>query len=186
MSYGPGIVVRRFKREDLPAALRIQSEVYPQVLRESEDAFASKLHVAAPYSAAATIDGQLAGYLLAHGWPSHSPPSLGEILPHEQRSEILFIHDLAVGFTGRGRGIGRLLIECALELAALDGLQDAELVAVKGAASYWRRFGFNDAPCSEAMAMKLTSYGPSARWPLNEFHYGALRCSLLTARLRNG
>ena len=165
MSHNPlALAVRRLGSDDLPAALRIQSEVYPEFLREDEKAFASRLDVAAPYCLAAALDGELVGYLLAHGWPSQSPPPVGSILPHDAPSEILYIHDLAVGTAGRGLAVGRMLVSSAFELAARDGLRHAELIAVEGAASYWRRLGFVEAICSEEVAAKVASYGPKALW----------------------
>jgi GNAT superfamily N-acetyltransferase len=152
------------RREDIPPALRIQSETYPAFLRENEDAFASRLDVALPYCLAATLGDVLVGYLLAHGWPSQSPPAVGAILPHAAPGEILYIHDLAVASGERGLGVGRMLVASAFETAARDGLQGAELIAVEGAASYWRKLGFVDATCSEEVAPKVTSYGSEARW----------------------
>ena len=158
------LVVRRMRNEDLPAALRVQSEVYPEFLREDEKAFASRLDVAAPYCLTATMDGELVGYLLAHGWRSQSPPPVGSILPHAAPSEILYIHDLAVGSAGRGLAVGQMLVSSAFERASGDGLRQAELIAVEGAGSYWRRLGFVDATCSEEAAAKVSSYGSEALW----------------------
>src|SRR5690349_22819161 len=109
-------VVRRLDPDDIPAALRIQRENYPAFLREDEEAFISRLDVAAPYCLAATLDDVLVGYLLAHGWPSKSPPAVGALLPRDAPGEILYIHDLAVGSSGRGLAIGRMLIASAFEM----------------------------------------------------------------------
>lgn len=160
----PSAVVRRLHPKDIPGALTIQRENYPAFLREDKEAFFSRLEVAAPYCLAATLDDVLVGYLLAHGWPSQSPPVVGALLPHEAPGEILYIHDLAVSSGGRGLAIGRMLMQSAFEMAAQDGFQKAELIAVEGAASYWRKLGFVDAACSEELALKVASYGSGARW----------------------
>lgn len=157
------VVVRRLKREDLPAVLAIQSESYPAFLVESEEAFASRLHATAPYCLAATLNGALAGYLIAHGWMSQSPPALGGLLSHDAPNEILFVHDLAVGSAGRGLGIGRKLVAQAFQMAARDGLHAAELIAVEGAASYWRTLGFAEVSASPMLASRLAGYGADAR-----------------------
>jgi GNAT superfamily N-acetyltransferase len=158
------LVVRRLEREDLTAALTLQAENYPPFLVEAEPAFASRLDVTACYCLAATLDGVLAGYLLAHGWPGRSPPALGAILPRNAPSEVLFVHDLAVSTARRGLGIGRRLVARAFELAAGDGLGTAELIAVEGAAAYWRTLGFSEAPVFPALSAKLAAYGAAARW----------------------
>lgn len=158
------LVVRRLEHEDLPAALAIQSESYPAFLLENEAAFASRLDVAAPYCLAATVNGVLVGYLLAHGWPGQSPPAVGALLPRDAPSEVLYIHDLAIGPAGRGLHIGQELVAQACRMAADDGLQTAELIAVQGAASYWRTLGFTEAAVSSSLSAKLATYGADARW----------------------
>lgn len=106
----------------------------------------------------------LIAYLLAHGWRSQAPPPVGAILAQQGASEVLFIHDLAVSAAGRGSGIGRRLVDRAFKLAARDGLTRAELIAVEGAASYWRGLGFIETKAPPALAAKVAYYGPEARW----------------------
>ena len=158
------VVIRRLGRGDLPAALAVQSENYPTFLLENEGAFASRLDLADAYCLAATLDSRLVGYLLAHGWASRSPPAIGAVLPSDAPSEILFIHDLAIGAAGRGLGIGRQLVASAFDMAARTGLRTAELIAVQGAARYWRTLGFAEAQTSPELAAKVADYGADARW----------------------
>lgn len=158
------VLIRRLRHDDLPAALAVQLENYPTFLSEDEAAFASRLDAAAPYCLAATLNGALVGYLLAHGWPSHSPPAIGVRLARDAPSEVLFIHDLAIGSGGRGRAIGRKMIALAFERAVADGLAIAELIAVEGAASYWRTLGFAEAAVSPSLSAKVAAYGSHARW----------------------
>lgn len=168
----PNILIRPLRRSDLPAALAIQAEAYPSFLREDEAAFASRLEMAASYCLAATRDGELVAYLLAHGWPGGSPPAVGAVLPRDRLVGVLYIHDLAVSAGGRASGLGRDLVARALGLAARDGLPKAELVAVEGAADYWRRLGFAEAAPSPALAAKVSAYGPAARWMTREIRLG--------------
>lgn len=158
------IRIRPLIPADLPAALAIQQQSYPAFLLEDEPAFLSRLEIAASYSLAATRDGALIAYLLAHGWTSAAPPPVGTVLPRHAASEVLFIHDLAVAAAGRGSGIGARLVSTALDLAIADRLPTAELIAVEGAADYWRAQGFSEATCSPQLAAKVASYGPAARW----------------------
>jgi len=160
--------LRPLERADLSAALAIQSETYPAFLLEDERAFASRLNLAASYCLAATHDGTLIAYLLAHGWPRQAPPAVGTVLGTDAASEVLFVHDLAVSSARRGAGVGRTLMTRAFALASGDGLETAELIAVEGAASYWRTLGFAEAAASADLAAKVAAYGPRARWMTRE------------------
>jgi GNAT superfamily N-acetyltransferase len=165
----PSAVVRPLNPDDLPAALRLQAAAYPAFLQEDAAAFASRLDVTAPYCFAATRDRRLLGYLLAHGWPRESPPAVGAFLRRDAPSEVLYIHDLTVDAGARGMAIGEQLIAGAVGLAARDGLQLAELIAVAGAAGYCERLGFADAACPDEVAAKVRRYGPGARWMRRAF-----------------
>lgn len=151
-------------RDDLGAALDLQSQNYPAFLLEDEAAFASRLDVAAPYCLAATCKDALIGYLLAHGWTRNAPPALGELLSATGPSEVLFIHDLSVSAAGRGMGLGGRLVTAAFDLAAHDGIQTAELIAVEGAARFWQTRGFVEVALAPALAAKVSQYGTAARW----------------------
>lgn len=160
----PAILVDTLSEGDLPAALQIQSEAYPTFLIESESAFLSRMERKASYCLAARYGDQLLGYLLAHGWRRESPPSIDAVLGDEVPNEILFIHDLAVKASGRGLGIGQKLVAQAFDLAARDGLRTAELIAVEGAADYWRQLGFCAEAMPEGLQAKLATYGDQAFW----------------------
>jgi GNAT superfamily N-acetyltransferase len=164
MSSSTGLTIRRLESGDLAAALEIQAAAYPAFLRESAEAFASRLDLPGSYCLAAKRTGVLVAYLLAHPWSGQDPPAIGAILAAPPISDVLYIHDLVVSPTERGSGAGRELVLRALELAARDGLPAAELIAVEGAASYWRTLGFADAELSGERGKKVAAYGPGARW----------------------
>lgn len=148
----------------MPAAIKIQAEIYPKFLIEDESVFLGRINLAASYCLAAKHEHELLGYLLAHGWSRQSPPPLGAVLSDGVPSEVLFIHDLGVSPSRRRLGVGHRLLTRAFELAAHDGLRSAELIAVAGAADYWRRIGFDEGPVSDGLLKKLEPYGPLARW----------------------
>lgn len=148
----------------LPEALRLQSQVYPPFLIEPEDAFASRRTTAAPYCLAAERHNALIAYLLAHGWPREAPPPVGAVLDPSVRGDTLFVHDLSVSPAARGTGVGRALVERAFALARADGLRRAELIAVEGAAPFWRGLGFAPGSASPALAAKVAGYGATAQW----------------------
>lgn len=158
------ISIETLRPQDISAALNLQRETYPPFLMEEEDVFLSRINLAASYCFAAKHRGELLGYLLAHGWKHQSPPPLGTVLVDGARSEVLFIHDLAVSSSHRGLGVGQGLIARAFELAAQDGLRRAELIAVEGAADYWRRLDFAEGTVSGELSEKLSTYGTLARW----------------------
>ncbi|WP_260926881.1 GNAT family N-acetyltransferase [Novosphingobium sp. 9] len=160
----PAITIRPLTLDDLPAALAIQQVAYPAFLVEPAEAFASRLTLPASYCLAAERDDTLIAYLLAHGWQDSAPPLVGAVLTTEGTAEVLFLHDLAVSQAARGSGIGRRLVEQALAMAARDGLPRAQLIAVEGAAPYWRALGFAEGAMSQALADKVRGYGASARW----------------------
>lgn len=160
----PAIAIAALERQDVPAALTIQAEAYPAFLVEDEAAFASRIEISASYCLAAKQGSELLGYLLAHGWSRESPPTVGTVLADDVPSEVLYIHDLAISSFQRGRGVGHKLLDRAFELAARDGLRSAELIAVEGAANYWRGMGFTEGPVSDALRNKLATYGSRARW----------------------
>lgn len=162
------LLFEKFSPLHVPAALQIQSEAYPAFLIEDEHAFVSRISLAASYCLAATRGEELLGYLLAHGWSRETPAPVGTVLMDGVPSEALFIHDLATASSGRGLGIGRKLVTRAFELAAQDGLQRAELIAVEGAADYWRKLGFGEDAISEALQAKLATYGTHACWMTRE------------------
>ncbi len=163
------IAIRPLTTADLPQAMAIQSLAYPAFLREDAATFASRLTLRRSYCLAAIrteARGEtLIAYLLAHGWPSRSPPAIGTILSEPEECAILFIHDLAVAPAGRGTAVGRRLVDGAtIAAAARHGLQRAELIAVEGAAPYWQRLGFAEETVSPALADKVAAYGSAARW----------------------
>lgn len=164
----PDISIKALGRRDLPVALNIQTEAYPPFLVEEEGVFLSRISLAASYCLAAKHGEELLGYLIAHGWKRQSPPPLGTLLADGVPSEVLFIHDLAVSSSSRGLRVGQRLVKRAFELAAQDGLRSVELIAVEGAADYWRLLGFGEGAVSGELLEKLRTYGALARWMTRE------------------
>lgn len=164
----PVISIEALAPQDIPAALRVQAETYPAFLREDEGVFLNRINLQASYCLAAKQGGALLGYLLAYGWSRQSPPPLGELVADDVPGEILFIHDLAVSPARRGLRVAQRLVGRAFELAARDGLCSVELIAVEGAADYWRRLGFVEGAVSGKLLEKLGTFGADARWMTRE------------------
>ncbi len=160
----PAITLLPLTLQDLAPALAIQAQAYPAFLVEDEAAFASRITLSRSHCFAAKRDGQLVGYILAHAWPRQSPPAVGAVLSDGEPAEVLYIHDLAIAAAGRGIDLGRRLVRRAFDAASLDGLGRAELIAVEGAAAYWRTLGFHEESPTAGLAAKLATYGADARW----------------------
>lgn len=160
--------IKVLARHDLRAVLDIQAQTYPTFLVEEESVFLNRINLRTSYCLAAKHGDELLGYLLAHGWSRQSPPPLGSLLADGVPSEVLFIHDLAVSSEKRGLRVGQRLIARAFALATHDGLCSAELIAVEGAANYWRRLGFVEEAVSGELLKKLETYGSLARWMKRE------------------
>jgi GNAT superfamily N-acetyltransferase len=135
---------------------------------EPEEAFASRIAVQGAYCLVAIRADVPVAYLLAHRWKRQSPPPLGTVLKGEPEGDVLFIHDLAACPTERGSGVGQALVMHVFDLAARDGLRAAELIAVQGAARYWRTLGFVDGDISAGLSAKIASYGSDARWMMRD------------------
>lgn len=156
-------------RADLPAAMAIQRAGYPVPLQEDEAAFASRLEVGGALCSVAERggagrNGEIFAYCLAHGWRAGSPPTLGAVLQLSDAAQVLFIHDLCIAASARGSGAGRCMAEHCCEAGRAAGLTRAELVAVSGAAPFWRSMGFTDGVPDAALRVKLAGYGADARW----------------------
>ncbi len=121
-------------------------------------------YVKTPFSLAASVKGQLVGYMLAHGWQRNAPPSLGTPLEEVGSPKILFIHDMAVATTGQGFEIGRRLVDHAFDMAFYDGLRSAGLVAVEDAAGFWKTMSFLTLYVTPQIAAKLAGYERGDKW----------------------
>ncbi|WP_230279387.1 GNAT family N-acetyltransferase [Croceicoccus sp. Ery15] len=175
---GSPFTIRAMTRADLPAAMAIQRAAYPAHLQEGEAAFASKLEAGGALCSVAERggagregagrEGEIFAYCLAHGWRAGSPPALGAVLQQGDAAQVLFIHDLCIAASARGSGAGRRMAEHCCEAGRAAGLTRAELVAVSGAAPFWRSMGFTEGVPDAALRAKLAGYGADARWMWRE------------------
>lgn len=104
----------------------------------------------------------IAGYVISHPWKRAMPPDLDALLgalPAD--ADCWYIHDIGIAGEARGSGAAAEILGVLEELARRNGFSVIALVAVGGAAGYWRRFGFNDAMTDE-LRDALRSYGDDA------------------------
>jgi GNAT superfamily N-acetyltransferase len=108
--------------------------------------------------------GPARGYLVAYPWRAGEAPALNALiegLPAD--ADLIYLHDLAVHPEVRGRGWSRPAVERLAHDARTAGWPALALVAVNDAEPFWARHGFAVEE-SQALARKLASYGPGARY----------------------
>jgi GNAT superfamily N-acetyltransferase len=148
---------------DLPQVRAIAEQVHPNH-PEDPAIFAERLTL---YPAGCLVlpDGSgLAGYALAHPWLPGQPPALNSLLHRlPAMPGTFYLHDLALLPAARGGGVGRAALALLAAQARREGLPGLSLVAVGNSAGFWQRHGFRPVP-DPALAAKLASYGPGARF----------------------
>lgn len=148
---------------DIPAVLEIQSACYTELTPESDQSFRAKLGASPATCLAASLDGDVVGYLVSLPWRRSSPPALDSRecrLPLDP--DCLYLHDLAVAPRARSTGTGRALVDAFLAQLGESTFGCACLIAVQGSEPYWKRRGFRVVSPSAALAAKLSTYGNHA------------------------
>lgn len=107
-------------------------------------------------------DDGIDGYMISHPWRRRAIPPLNAplgVLP--QGADCWYIHDLGLSEAARGTGAGGRIIDHLAGIARAQGLSILALVAVSGAAPYWRRRGF-EGLLTAAESPDLGGYGADA------------------------
>ena len=138
--------------------LKIQEEAYVEIEPEDVNVLKSKW-LSSPKTCAVYKEGNnISAYLLAHPWPSEIPPKLHEECPITA-SLNLYLHDLALAYEARGKGIAKKLVENLIDTAKIQGFKKILLVAVQNSSAFWDNFGFLHIP----NAVICPSYGHGAK-----------------------
>ena len=151
---------------DLDAVAEIALLAFPDHF-EGRDCFANRLGLN-PTGCFVLAGGDDApkGYLVAWPWRKDEAPALNTLvdaIPDD--AGVMYLHDLALHPDVRGQGWSEPIVERLAEDARAAGWPALALVAVNDAAPFWEKRGFSvvDSP---AMAAKLHTYGPEARYML--------------------
>lgn len=159
-----GLDWRPMTAGDLDAVAAIAVLAFPDHF-EGRDCFQNRLALnPSGCFVLAGPDGALKGYLVAYPWRGESAPALNVRLPAiPDDAEVMYLHDLALHPDVRGQGWPAPIVERLAAAARAAGWPALALVAVNDAAPFWERRGFSviDSP---ALAEKLASYGPDARY----------------------
>ncbi len=139
--------------------VKIQEEAYTDIAPEDVKVLKSKWY-SSPQTCAVYTDHKhkVLAYLLAHPWESEIPPKLNEKIPVTY-SSTLFIHDLALAHEGRGKNIGKELVQNLIDNAKAHSYVKILLVAVQNSSGFWVKFGFLNIPSTEI----CSSYGENSQ-----------------------
>ena len=153
---------RAMAETDLPAVATLADAIH---VDHPEDGavFAERLALFPAGCLVLESSGVVAGYVVAHPGRVLAPPALNArigALPSE--ADCLYLHDIALAPSARGRGLAAVALERLVAVARAAGLPRIALVAVAGTGRFWTQHGFEpvDAP---ALAPKLATYDSEAR-----------------------
>ncbi|MDO3720854.1 GNAT family N-acetyltransferase [Marinobacter sp. chi1] len=136
-------VVRAIQDSDWTAIDKIQWQSYPDDLHEDIAVLRHKQQLS-PDTCWVVVDGggEVQGYLLAHRWRSTTEvPALDQPLP-AVGGNVMYIHDMALAPSARGRRLSRLLWQALIEQVRRENLTTLALVAVNDSQDYWQHRGF--------------------------------------------
>ncbi len=136
------MIVRSIQENDWQAILAIQQKAYIQIEPESESVLRNKFVLSPSSCMVAVDDEQVVGCCLAYPWLPEAVPPLHEEIVSSPDSDNLFIHDMAVLPTCRGKGVASFLCRSLFEVANTSGFATMSLVAVQNAMPFWNKFGF--------------------------------------------
>lgn len=159
---------RLMRPQDMEAVCAIAADCHPD-LPERAAVLAEKQRLApASCLILANADTKaVSGYILAHPWADGAIPRLDcflRALPAE--TDILYLHDLALDKTARGRGLAGLGVRNLCAYAQKAGFTAVSLTAVHHSAPFWQAQGFAAYAHTgnESLAASLAPYGADARF----------------------
>ena len=157
---------RPMRAADLDAVARIAVLGFPDHF-EGRDCFENRLALnPSGCFVLAEGDGAPMGYLVAYPWRKDEAPALNTVVDAiPEDAAVMYLHDLALHPDVRGQGWSGPIVERLAGEAKAAGWPALALVAVNDAAPFWQRRGFSVVE-SPAMAAKLQTYGPDARYML--------------------
>lgn len=134
---------RLLMESDISQVLTVQTTCYRPELIESRSAFLRKLTLFPSGCFGSFECGQMVGYVFAHPWVRGTTVPLDSsdyLLPGN--IDCMYVHDLAVVATARGKGVAPSLIQALSDAASTQHLKTFALVAVQDSEKYWTRWGF--------------------------------------------
>jgi GNAT superfamily N-acetyltransferase len=137
------LILRGLTSSDLDAVVSIEKATYPEVLLEGKEEFAEKLTAFNEGALGFFDDGVLVAYMFCHPWTIGKIFELGSGLPKiPENPNCMYIHDLAVDRSHRGKGLAPILLNEAHQIAKSHRLEYSALVAVLGSVKFWEHQGY--------------------------------------------
>jgi GNAT superfamily N-acetyltransferase len=147
------------KPADIPAVAEIAERAHP-LFPEEPEVFAEKQRLFSSFCFILEFGGAIAGYCLAHPWTRNRVPTLNRLLESApDTTDCLFVHDVAIAPSARGKGATGTLMETLVVTAKRHRLGAITLVSLYGSDRLWRRYGF---VATDIERDQIASYGPSA------------------------
>lgn len=148
---------------DLPEVVALAEQAHPQFPEEPK-VFAEKQRLFEPFCFTLQFGNAISGYCIAHPWMRDTVPALNRLLGGAPQSpDCVFIHDVAVAPSARGKGATAALMESLTAAAQSYRLNAITLVALYGSNQMWSRYGFHPAAIEKS---EIKSYGPASIYML--------------------
>jgi hypothetical protein len=159
----PGSRWRPMREEDLCAVSDIAKALHPD-MTERPEVFREKYSLFPAGCLSLELAGNMLGYAVAHPWVLNEIPPLDAFLRSlPARPDCVFLHDVAILQSARGRGATTALIDILSDIACRNGIEALALVSLYGTHIHWKRLGFVGKK-NDLLAEKLRDYGPSATY----------------------
>ncbi len=156
--------------DDLTEVMQIQSDAYVAEMVESEAIFAARLQSVPDTSWVVEGEQGICGYLVGYRSCAGVVAPWGSEFDHKPGADYLYLHDLAIGKSAIGYGLGPLLVDHALARAKLQQLSGAALVSIQNSKGFWQKLGFSEyADLTSVHQRNLNSYIGPAYYMLQEF-----------------
>lgn len=157
--------IRQMKRDDLPAIIDIQKQVFGKDLCETLEVFTNRFELFGDYFKVATINDKAVGYMICFPYKLGEIPKNNKPFPSDlPAADCFYLHDIALLPESRGHGLAQALIEQAATSAKKLNFNQLLLVSVPQAGSFWDKQGFNEMNLENSELNKvLKSYGENSR-----------------------
>ncbi|HEX3018803.1 MAG TPA: GNAT family N-acetyltransferase [Chitinispirillaceae bacterium] len=147
--------------QDISDVVAIAHQIHPQ-LPERAEVLREKVVLYPQGCKKLLVNSKIVGYALAHPWCQNSIPSLDNFLGKlPDYPDCLYLHDIAILKTARGRGAAAHYVAELIKMAKQRSYSKIALVSVYGTTGFWEKHGFSVVN-SASVEKKLESYGETA------------------------
>ncbi|HYF77656.1 MAG TPA: GNAT family N-acetyltransferase [Symbiobacteriaceae bacterium] len=134
--------IRRMTQGDVAFVNHVQVDCYSPFMQEDEATIRARFLLAPDTAWVAEDEGGVCAYLVGYRSVVGKVTPLNAVFELPECPDALYLHDLAVAPRGKGRGIGKALVQAACDQAVAEGLGYAALVSVQNSKAFWERLGF--------------------------------------------